>query len=293
MLPKLNGSGVGLKSWMKISAAVLITAMICVPVTATVMGSSSYMLNVAGSTTVQPLMMELQKEFEKFAKVEMNVTGGGSGVGVSSTLNGVANIGMLSRDLTPEEKKKGLVVHPIALDAVVVVINTGAGLTVPDLTMEELLGIYNGTILNWNELGGADKSIKVIAREQGSGSRECFDNAMKKEAERHGIEYRLRDGVLPIISTNMVLTTVNNTDGAIGYVNYNVAHGHGDRTMTVSLNGIEADDADIKDGTYPISRTLILVTKDEPTEMIKFFIDWILSEDGQRIVEESGFVRWK
>ncbi|MCL1983882.1 MAG: substrate-binding domain-containing protein, partial [Methanomassiliicoccaceae archaeon] len=130
-----------MKSWAKISVVVLITAMICVPVTATVMSTEPHTLNVAGSTTVQPLMAELQKEFEKFANVKMYVTGGGSGVGISSTMNGISDIGMLSRDLK-ESEKEGLEEHHIAKDAVVVIVDAAAG--VDDVSLEDLAKIYSG-----------------------------------------------------------------------------------------------------------------------------------------------------
>ena len=279
--------GVTLKTWMKVSAAVLITAMICVPVAATVFGDDTETLNVAGSTTVQPLMIELQKEFEKFANVNMNVTGGGSGVGVSSTLNGVADIGMLSRNLKTGEGDGKLVSHTIALDAVVVIVNRSAGLPVTggvyDLTIGQIAKIYSGEFTRWSDLGGADIPIAVIAREEGSGTRDCFDSALK-------VKVKEKD-VMLLNNTNAVLTAVNDINGAIGYVNFNVSGGLQSNTVKVIVNGIEATAGTISDKTYPISRELILVTNGTEAGMAKFFIDWVLSKDGQDIVENAGFVR--
>jgi phosphate transport system substrate-binding protein len=279
---------------MKVSAAILITAMICVPLTATVIGTDSHKLSVAGSTTVYPLMAELQKEFEKFANVDMNVSGGGSGVGVSSTLNGVADIGMLSRDLKEDEGGGQLVPHVIAKDAVVVIVNKNVGLPnkeagIPDLTLEQLAGIYSGKYNDWGEVGGkAGQKIAVIAREEGSGTRDCFEAALKTVSG--GFVAKERD-VNSVNSTGAVLLSVQNTPGAIGYINLNVEIFAYPGITKVTVDGITATSENVQDKTYEISRDLILVTKGKETGMVKFFMDWILSEDGQRTVESSGFVR--
>ncbi|MCL2712981.1 MAG: substrate-binding domain-containing protein [Methanomassiliicoccaceae archaeon] len=281
-------------TWMKISVSILITAMICVPVTATVMGNDTQMLNVAGSTTVQPLMLELQKEFEKFANVDMNVTGGGSGVGISSTLNGVADIGMLSRELKSGELTLGLNVHRIAKDAVVVITNTSAGLKDNVLSLTQIAKIYSGEYTKWSELGGANIPIAVIAREEGSGTRDCFDAAMKGAVSTYAIKGK---DVLMLNNTNAVLSAVNDVSGSIGYVNYNVSDGLQSNTAKLRIStaaqpsGIGSDNETIKSGDYPISRDLILVTKGSETGITKFFMDWIMSPDGQDIVEKAGFVR--
>ena len=276
-----------MKGWLKITVAVLLTAMICVPVTATVIGSDARTLNVAGSTTVQPLMMELQKDFEKYANVQMFVTGGGSGVGISSTLNGVADIGMLSRDLRSGEGP-GLETHHIAMDAVVVIVNSSAG--VSNLSMDALVGIYSGSITNWSEITeGSNLPIAVITREEGSGTRDCFDSALKTQ----NAGYKIKEtGINAVNSTGAVIHAVGGTPGAIGYINLDVAQKlNDDRITQMTVGGVEALPLNVLNGTYAISRDLILVTKGEPKDMIKFFIDWVLSAEGQDIVQNEGFVR--
>jgi len=282
-------------TWLKIAVAILVTAMVCVPVTATAIGNNAQTLNVAGSTTVQPLMLELQKEFEKFANVDMNVTGGGSGVGISSTLNGVADIGMLSRDMKYDEGQGRLVPHVIAMDAVVVIVNKDAGLgDDPDLTMKQLADIYSGKINDWGEVGGkSGQSIAVVAREEGSGTRDCFEGALKKYAYSN---FEMKDRVNSVNSTGAILAAVNNTPGAIGYINFNVSGGIQGNTSTVSVDGISATKESIlKDPNdpdrYEISRDLILVTDGTETGMVKFFLNWIMTGDGQEIVEKAGFIR--
>jgi phosphate transport system substrate-binding protein len=251
---------------------------------ATIYGGDSHTLNITGSTTVQPLMVELQKEFEKFADVKMNVTGGGSGVGVSSTLNGVADIGMLSRNLKGSEQGLGLVTHAIAKDAVVVIVNTSVGIS--DLSLQDLAKIYSGDYTNWSDGGlGGSGQIKVVAREEGSGTRDCFEAAF-------GSGFKMKErGVNSVNSTGAVLAAVNSTPGAIGYINLNISADSYGSIAKVTVDGVEATPRTISDGTYEISRELILVTNGEPTGMIEFFIDWILSTKGQDIIEKAGFVR--
>jgi phosphate transport system substrate-binding protein len=281
-----------MKTWMKLSVAILITAMICIPASATVIGSESQSFRVAGSTTVQPLMVEFQREFEKFANVNMSVSGGGSGVGVTSTLNGVASIGMLSRDLKSGEGP-GLMQHKIGMDAVVVVVNNDAGLPVdevtgmPDLSPSDLADIYSGRKTNWNELNGNDKAIYLISREEGSGTRDCFEDAVRKADSG----YRMKDRADTVYSNGAVLATANTMSGAIGYVNMNMSVKDYSNISKVTLNGVDANSDTINGKTYKMARPLILVTKGEPDGMIKFFIEWILSENGQTIVEREGFVR--
>ena len=283
--------GQTVKNWMKISAAVLITAMICIPVTATVAGSDRNMLNVAGSTTVMPLMTELQKDFEKFADVEMHVTGGGSGVGISSTVNGVANIGMLSRDLKTGEQGLGLKSYVIAHDAVVVVVN--ASVNVSDLSLSELAKIYSGEYTNWNDGGmnGGSHAIAVMAREEGSGTKDCFEEALSKASPG----FKAKDkGVNSVNSTGAILAAVAATPGAIGYIGISVDISSYTGLKSIKVDGVAPDRANVilpPPGQYPIVRELILVTKGEPTGITKFFIEWILSEDGQDIVERSGFIK--
>ena len=278
-----------MKNWMKISAAVLVTAMICIPVTATVAGSDRNMLNVAGSTTVMPLMTELQKDFEKFADVEMHVTGGGSGVGISSTVNGVADIGMLSRDLKTGERGLGLEEHVIAIDAVVVVVNTSVNVT--DLSCSDLAKIYGGEYTNWNDGGmnGGNQTIAVMSREEGSGTRDCFETALSNVSPG----FKAKDkGVNSVNSTGAILAAVASTPGAIGYIGINVDISSYTGLRGISVDGVVPDKTDrTAIAPYPIVRDLILVTKGEPSGIVKFFIEWIRSEDGQDIVERSGFIR--
>jgi len=273
----------------KMIAAVLLTAVVCIAGTYTLTAnnenSGNSDLTVTGSTTIQPVMSLFQEEFEKYASVTMNVTGGGSGAGATAAINGTANIGMLSRDLKASEISSGLVSHVIAMDGVVVIVSSNVGVT--DLTLEQLEQIYDGEITNWEDVGGIDLTIAVIAREEGSGTRDCFDTAMKTVDS----SFEMKDDVATYNSTGGVTSAVNSTPGSIGYVNLNAAENLSSNTRAISVNGVTATSGTVIDGSYEISRNLILATKGEATGMTAFFLNWVLSEEGQDIIEKAGFVR--
>lgn len=171
-------------------------------------------LAIGGSTTIEPIMNELVKAYkEKYSDRTVNITvsAGGSGVGASNTINGTFDIGMCSRNLSDSEKAQGLVETAIALDGVAVIVN---GVGVENLTMEQIAKIFSGEITNWNQVGGVDKPIAVIVRDDSSGTRECFDKAMEGALEG----WELKSGVPEQSSTNGVITMVQNTPGSIGYI---------------------------------------------------------------------------
>ena len=173
-------------------------------------------LDISGSTTIEPIMNKLVEAYTaKYADagvtISINVSGGGSGVGASNAASGESDIGMCSRDLKDEETAQGLSSVQIGRDGVAVIVNNAG---VKNLTLEQVAKIYSGEITNWKELGGNDKAIAVIARDDASGTRECFDEKM--EAALPGWE--MKSGVPEHNSTGAVLTQVKNTEGAIGYV---------------------------------------------------------------------------
>ena len=170
--------------------------------------SGVQIINVGGSTSVQATMIMLAEVYKEKFGINVNVTGGGSGVGASNTANGQFDIGMCSRDLNESELEMGLVPTHIGKDGVAVIIN-GAGVT--DLTLEQLSKIYSGEITNWQEVGGIDKPIAVIARDDSSGTRGCFDEAM-------GDGWKMKEGVVKYNSSGGVIGAVKIAKGSIGYI---------------------------------------------------------------------------
>lgn len=245
-------------------------------------------VKVAGSTTVMPLVEASAEEFNRIQdQVRVSVGGGGTGVGIKNVAGGLADIAMSSRDVKPEEIATygdRFVEFLVAYDAIALVVSqpiADAGIT--DLSREEVRSIYSGEVTNWKDLGGPDKKIYVVAREVGSGTRDTF-NAMvmgKEEAETLGVT--TYHG-----SNAEVKTAVTRSDKAIGYLGMNYAVG--DALQAIAYQGVSPSDETVKAGSYPLSRELHLLTSGEPSPEARAFIDFILSDEGQKIVAEAGFV---
>ena len=235
-------------------------------------------LTIAGSTSVQPFSEVLAEKFmAKNPNVQINVQGGGSSQGVEAAISGAAGIGSSSRDLKDEEKSKAnLVVSTIAIDGVSIAVNPAN--RVVALSTEQIKNIYLGNIKNWKEVGGADGTITVVSREDGSGTRDAFDTlVMNKET--------VIASAIVQNSTGAVRTTVAGDKNAIGYVSTSKVN---EEIKALVLDGIVANEANIKDGTYKLQRPFIYITKEAPTGIAKAFIDFTLSAVGQKIIVEEG-----
>jgi len=135
--------------------------------------SQSAKITIAGSTSVQPVAEKLAKAYmEKHPNVKITVQGGGSSVGIKSVQQGAADIGMSSKELSPEEKGN-LKEFMIGKDGIVIAVNTEN--SVSDLTLDQVKGIFSGKITNWKDVGGSDATVNVITREEGSGTRKAFE----------------------------------------------------------------------------------------------------------------------
>ena len=241
--------------------------------------NSNDSIKVAGSTSVSPLMKKIKIEYEiqnPDQYIEIQETGSSSGI--SSTISGASDIGMSSRELTKEEEDAGLVSIPICYEAIAVIVNPSN--EVDSLTMEQLLGIYTGKITNWSEVGGSNETINVISREQGSGTRDSFEKKL-------GIQTELSEDMLYENSTGAVKTSVISDPNAIGYI---TSGSIDDNIKTVSIDGVYPDKENISNKTYPITSEYILCTMGEPTGYSKELIDFILSDEGQLIIEENNYV---
>ena len=288
--------GENLDSKMMMILAVAVTAVVCIAGTAVVMGSddNDVTINVAGSTTVQPLMVKFQESYEDGTNVRLNVAGGGSGAGVSTVQNGSADIGMLSRDLKASET--GFKVTVIANDGVAIIVNKAvqdAGVT--DITLAQIKQIYEGTITNWNELGATSSiAIKPIMREGSSGTRACLEELTGLSAASYPTG---ANAYQEASSTGDMSSSVSSTAGAIGYVGFATVADMKDPSTPVpnfrdlKVDGIEISETAIDDGTYELSRSLILITKEgKSNKAVDIFLNWILSPQGQSIVKEAGFL---
>lgn len=245
--------------------------------------SSKPTLTITGSTTVLPVMNLIA---EQYKDAKLNVTGGGSSSGAKNCIDGVNDIGMLSRDLKTSEVEAGLIPVTIAKDAVAVIIDKDAGVT--NLTLEQIAKIYAGEYTNWNQVGGNNLKISCIVRESGSGSRDCFNEAL---ATKYAADYdTIMSAYQSTDSNGNMAKAVNTSKGAIGYVGLSYISGLTDDVIVASVDGVQASVDTTKDGTYEITRSLILVTKGTPSATAQALIDYILSPEGQKAVTEEGYV---
>jgi len=248
-------------------------------------GNGVKTLKIAGSTTVLPIVQKAAEEYmKKHPDVDIQVSGGGSSVGIHQVGEGSVDIGMASRELKDSEKAKypDLVQYVIAKDGIAIIVHPSN--PVSQLTIEQIRGIYNGTYTNWKELGGNDMQIVVVGRDTASGTREFFwEHVMKKE--------NFRDDVLEMNSNGAVHDKVATTPAAIGYIGLGYIDAEV-KGIKIWSNGewVEPAVENVKNGKYPIVRNLNLFTNGEAKDLAKDFIEFILSEEGQKIVEGEGFV---
>ncbi len=243
-------------------------------------------LSVTGSTTVLPIAQLTAEEFmAEHSGADLRVSGGGSSVGIQAVGEGTADIGMASRDLKDTEKERypDLVRHTVAIDGIAVIANPAN--TVESLTLDQIRGIYNGTYTNWNQVGGSNQQIVVVGRDSASGTREYFQEAVMQTEDFVNTQLEKN-------SNGAVAQTIAQTPGAVGYVGL----GYLDDTvkgLSIDVNGnaVLPTVETVKAGTYPIARDVFMFTKGEATGLAKAYIDFILSPDGQAIVEGEGFVR--
>ena len=219
----------------------------------------------------------------------IQVTGGGSGTGIAALINGTTDICQSSRPMKEDEKRKlrdrfqtmGVEI-PVAKDGLSIYLNQAN--PIKELTLAQLRDIYTGTVTNWKQVGGDDAVIVLYGRENSSGTYTYFkDNVLM------GKDYSARCQTLP--GTAAVVNAVAKDPKGIGYGGAAFAAG-------VRDCGVKKDDksaailptaATVKDGSYPITRHLYFYTRIKPSGDTKKFVDWVLSESGQKLAVEVGY----
>jgi len=257
-----------------------ITVILCLVVFASGCASEQERtIQIAGSTSVQPVAEKLAKKFEEtHPNVKINVQGGGSGLGIKSATQGIVDIGTSSKELTPEEKN-GLKEYLIGKDGIVIALNIEN--PVSDLTKDQLKDIFSGKITNWREVGGPDAEIHVITREAGSGTRKAFEEIVM------GKDTKIRADAIVQSSTEAVKQSIKQDPNAIGFVS--LAHMSLD-VKALKIDGVEPSEQTVADGSYKLQRPFLFLVKGEPKGIVKEFIDWVLSPEGQAIVKEEKVV---
>jgi len=240
-------------------------------------------LDIAGSTTVAPIVEEAARRFSRlYPGFKISVAAIGSGPGVKAVGGGEVDIGMASRDLKEEEFERWPDLKPfrIAVDSIAIVVHPSN--PVDGLTLEQVAGIFAGEITSWREVGGPDKPIHVITREKGSGTRDCFEHAvMKPFGKEISAKAMVQQG------NPRVRAAVANDPLSIGYISL----GFVDETVKpLKIDGVEPKIENVLKGTYPIKRNLYVITKGDPDPAELMFIGYLLSAEGQKIVEELGYI---
>ena len=188
----------------------------------TIDDKTSYSITIQGSTTVNPIMMAVEEEYEKIhPNVRLSITANGSGTGAAAATDGTADIGMLSRDLKTSETDAGLVPTVIGKDGIAIIVNKSVT-GIDNLTLAQIAKIYDGTYTNWNQLGGVDHAIDVCGRESSSGTRGAFEELLSGKVAGFSSS-SVTDKMVEFASNNALLTHIETTDYSIGYVSLGIA----------------------------------------------------------------------
>lgn len=252
-------------------------------------GSGSLRLSMGGSTTVEPIISSAMEIYmnEVDLQAELSYDAIGSTAGIRGVLNGIYDMGAASRDLLINEKEQGVQLTHIALDGLAIIVND----TVPldDISLEDLAGIFVGEIKNWKELGGPDKEIIVINRDEASGTLGAFEELVLEKV--YGDDGRFLRNALITESNGNMATMVGQTPYSIGYGSLAIIErleSHGGKALT--LDGVEDNTENILNGRYPIIRPLSMITYGDPQGDSKVFIEFLLSIRGREIILENSFV---
>ena len=254
-------------------------------------------IQIKGSDTMVNLSQAWAEEFmAENPNVSIAVTGGGSGTGIAALINGTTNIANASRPIKKKEiddaQKAGYYPEEFkaAIDALAVIVNPAN--PVKELTFDQLSGIFTGKITNWNEVGGKDQKILVLSRDRNSGTHVYFlENVLRKGNASGPEEFAPSTLMLP--SSEAIINETSQSESAIGY------DGLGYITPKVKTIAVaktkegplvQPSKEAAMDHTYPVWRYLYMYTGFKPKGQVKAFIDFVLSEKGQKIVDAMDFV---
>ena len=235
-------------------------------------------LTVVGSTSVEPFAEVLAEEYmAQHGGKKIFIQGGGSSAGIQAVRTGSAMIGMSSRGLNPPEKAE-LKWMPIAFDAIAVIVHPRNHLL--NLSIDQIRKIFSGEITRWKELGGLDRPVTLFTREEGSGTREAFQNLVMKKKEI-SLASLVQD------SNGAIRQVVADDPNAIGYISLGLVN---KRVKALQVDGVDANLENISRMKYQIIRPFLFVYKNELEGLAKEFLDYVLSPPAQKILANEGLV---
>ncbi|MEH0689917.1 phosphate ABC transporter substrate-binding protein [Vibrio cholerae] len=268
-----------------IGAIALLGAMAVTPV------SAKETISAVGSSSVTPLMEVFSETYMKSnSDVFIEVQGPGSSAGVKAAKNGSADLGMSSRNLKESEKEPTLKELTVALDGIAVVVNPKNDLK--GLTAEQVTAIYTGEVTNWKDVGGADKPIVAITRDTASGTRGAFEDIMSLKKKISGKTVSAISQRAQVANGNGALKTmVASNPYAIGYISLGTVD---ESVHALAIDGVDATVDNVKGGSYKVARPfLVLYREGQPTAATQKFLDWMVSDDAQALVDQKGYISVK
>lgn len=254
-------------------------------------------IQIKGSDTMVNLAQAWAEEFNKIRpEVNVSVTGGGSGTGIAALINGTCDIAECSREMESKEiaqaNTKGVSPNQeiVALDGIAIVVNPKNA--VKNLTLNQLRDIFMGNITNWKDVGGLNKEIVILSREVNSGTHLFFKEHVLRKGNPKGPE-EFSPAALLMPSSQAIADEISNNENAIGYYGMGYISPR-QKVIAVARNDrspyVEPTIENVKGNTYPVSRPLYMCTNGKPQGVIKEFIDFVYSSDGQEIVKKIDFV---
>lgn len=253
--------------------------------------AKSSVVQIKGSDTILNASQAIVEEYMKTnKKARIAVTGGGSGVGIASLINKTADIAMASRNIKSSEvealKKEGINVEEVVLgyDGITVIINHGNH--IKNLDKKTLAGIFAGEITNWKELGGDDAKIVVLSRDSSSGTHAYFKEEILRGGDSKSVVEYGQD-TLYMSSNQAILQEVAKSKYAIGYIGMGYMN---DTVDSLAVDGVKPTFETVADKTYPIAREVFWYVDSARDGVTKEVVDFAVSDKGQEIVKEEGFV---
>ena len=251
--------------------------------------SSRDSISVSGSTSVTEVMELLAETWQQSnPEIVVEVQGTGSSAGIKAANDGTSEIGMSSRAVKPEEESEGIKEAILAHDGIAVVVNQDN--TIKNLSKAQIAKIFKGDITNWKEVGGNNQPIVVVTRDPASGTRGAFEDIMKlKVKDPSGHKISAVTSSAQVASGNgVVKTIVAQNQYAIGYISLGTVD---NSLKALNVDGVAPSINAITKGEYTVSRPFVLLFNEHQLSASgKAYLNWMLSEEGQKIVSEHGYI---